>query len=94
MYDDIYYTTTRTAYNYGIWGIIACVIAIIGGICLYFTVFSDKNEKALFKLLDEKRTNVAAPADYTEGSFLDTSIKDIIGYFDIVLMHTFFGFCL
>lgn len=41
-------------------------------------LYTDKSEKALFKLLDEKRTNVAAPADYTEGSFLDTSIKDII----------------
>lgn len=29
----------------GIWGIIALVIAIIGGICLYFTVFSKANEK-------------------------------------------------
>lgn len=29
----------------GIWGIIALVIAIIGGICLYFTVFSKTNEK-------------------------------------------------
>ena len=30
----------------GVWGIIALVTAIIGGICLYFTVFSDKNKGA------------------------------------------------
>ena len=28
-----------------IWIIISLVVAIIGGICLYFTVFSDKNER-------------------------------------------------
>ena len=28
-----------------VWSIIALVIAIIGGICLYFTVFSDKNKE-------------------------------------------------
>lgn len=28
----------------GIWLIISLVIAIIGGICLYFTVFSDRNK--------------------------------------------------
>lgn len=28
----------------GIWTLIASIIAIIGGICLYFTVFSDKKE--------------------------------------------------
>ena len=28
----------------GVWTIIALVIAVIGGICLYFTVFSKKNE--------------------------------------------------
>ena len=27
-----------------VWIIISLVVAIIGGICLYFTVFSDKNE--------------------------------------------------
>ena len=30
----------------GIWVIISFVIALVGGICLYFTVFSDKNEKS------------------------------------------------
>ena len=30
----------------GIWTIIALVIAVIGGICLYFTVFSDKKKDA------------------------------------------------
>ena len=29
----------------GVWIIISLVVAIIGGICLYFTVFSDKNER-------------------------------------------------
>lgn len=29
----------------GIWAVIALVIAIFGGICLYYTVFSKKNEK-------------------------------------------------
>ena len=28
-----------------VWIIISLVVAIIGGICLYFTVFSDKNER-------------------------------------------------
>lgn len=28
----------------GIWVIISFVVALVGGICLYFTVFSDKNE--------------------------------------------------
>lgn len=46
MYDSYYYTPTSNAISTGVWSIIACVIAIIGGICLYFTVFSDKNEKA------------------------------------------------
>ena len=43
------------SYDYGVtnpigfnsssdWIIISLVVAIIGGICLYFTVFSDKNE--------------------------------------------------
>ncbi len=36
---------SSTLNTMGIWGIIALVIAIIGGICLYFTVFSAKNEK-------------------------------------------------
>ncbi len=27
-----------------VWSVIALIIAIIGGICLYFTVFSDKNK--------------------------------------------------
>lgn len=36
---------SSTLNTMGIWGIIALVIAIIGGICLYFTVFSTKNEK-------------------------------------------------
>lgn len=29
-----------------IWVIISFVVALVGGICLYFTVFSDKNEKS------------------------------------------------
>lgn len=43
-----------SSYDYGfgtagmgdssVWFIISIVVAIIGGICLYFTVFSDKNE--------------------------------------------------
>lgn len=37
-------STTQLA-DVGIWGVIALVIAIIGGICLYFTVFSKTNEK-------------------------------------------------
>lgn len=46
MYDYGYGTTnTNLLGDVGIWGIIALVIAIIGGICLYFTVFSNKNEK-------------------------------------------------
>lgn len=43
------YNSYGSAYNNsmsdaGIWLIISLVIAIIGGICLYFTVFSDKNK--------------------------------------------------
>ncbi len=46
------YGMTTTGYNAGssmsgggaIWTLIALVIAVIGGICLYFTVFSKKNE--------------------------------------------------
>ena len=48
MYDYEYMldtpTTTSNLASVGIWSIIAIVIAIIGGICLYFTVFSDKNK--------------------------------------------------
>lgn len=43
--------TTNTMYDYGsssngagIWMIISLVLAIIGGICLYFTVFGKANE--------------------------------------------------
>lgn len=42
-YDGL--TTTTTTNSVGIWMIISAVVAIIGGICLYFTVFSKSNEK-------------------------------------------------
>lgn len=48
MYNYDYMLDTQSSVNslaaIGIWSIIAIVIAIIGGICLYFTVFSDKNK--------------------------------------------------
>ena len=49
MYNYGGYTTTGygssgMSTGAGIWLLIALVIAIIGGICLYFTVFSKKNE--------------------------------------------------
>lgn len=40
-------SSTPSLFNgLGVWGIISIVAAIIGGICLYFTVFSDKNKNA------------------------------------------------
>src|SRR5574344_1548249 len=39
------YQSTSNVAELGVWGIIALVIAIIGGICLYFTVFSEKSGK-------------------------------------------------
>ena len=42
-YDGL--TNTTTTNSVGIWMIISAVVAIIGGICLYFTVFSKSNEK-------------------------------------------------
>lgn len=48
MYDydmlDYGYKSGSQMADAGIWAIVAFVIALIGGICLYFTVFSDKNE--------------------------------------------------
>lgn len=47
MYDydvfDYGYSSSSQMSGVGIWSIIAIVVALIGGICLYFTVFSDKN---------------------------------------------------
>ena len=37
-----YYMQTETSGAY-IWIIIAAVVAVVGGLCLYFTVFSEKN---------------------------------------------------
>ena len=41
-------------------------------------IFSKKDEAALKKLVAEKRTNVCAKADYSEGSDLEKVIKSII----------------
>ena len=48
-YDNSYYYPTTTAVKSAvtgslIWTIIALVLAVVGGIVLYFTVFSKKNE--------------------------------------------------
>lgn len=46
-YGDFNYYGNSSSFDFsdiGIWTIIAFVIAIIGGICLYFTVFSDSND--------------------------------------------------
>ena len=43
------YSNSSSLFNLesaGIWVIISFVVALIGGICLYFTVFSDKKEKS------------------------------------------------
>ena len=46
-YDYMMGSSSPSLFNgLGVWGIIAIVAAIIGGICLYFTVFSDKNKGA------------------------------------------------
>ncbi len=37
-----YYVQTETSGAY-IWVIIAAAVAVVGGLCLYFTVFSEKN---------------------------------------------------
>ena len=42
MYNETSSTTLPTGAI--IWILIALIVAIIGGICLYFTVFSDKNK--------------------------------------------------
>ena len=41
-------------------------------------IYSDKDEKALRKLLAEKRTNVCVKADYSKGSDLEKVIQSII----------------
>ena len=41
-------------------------------------IYSDKDEKALRKLLAEKRTNVCVKADYSEGSDLEKVVQSII----------------
>lgn len=41
-------------------------------------IYSDKDEKALKKLLAEKRTNVCVKADYSKGSDLEKVVKSII----------------
>lgn len=44
---DSSYGNSSSLFNFesaGIWVIISFVVALVGGICLYFTVFSDKNE--------------------------------------------------
>ena len=41
-------------------------------------LYKDKDEKALAKLLKEKRTNVYLKADYSEGGDLEKTIKSII----------------
>ena len=38
------YSSSGMSTGAGIWLLIALIIAVIGGICLYFTVFSKKNE--------------------------------------------------
>ena len=41
-------------------------------------LYSDKDEKALKKLLEEKRTNTCVKADYSEGSDLEKTVQGII----------------
>lgn len=41
---DLLGSSVSSMASAGIWTIIAIIVAIIGGICLYFTVFSDKKE--------------------------------------------------
>lgn len=45
LYNNKYGSTYNSMSEAGIWIIISLVVAIIGGICLYFTVFSKENEK-------------------------------------------------
>lgn len=47
MYNYDYFDSVSTSSSinqYGTWSIVALIIAIIGGIVLYFTVFSEKNK--------------------------------------------------
>lgn len=45
LYNNKYGSTYNSMSEASIWIIISLVVAIIGGICLYFTVFSKENEK-------------------------------------------------
>ncbi len=45
LYNNKYSSASSSMSEVGIWMIISLVVAIIGGICLYFTVFSNTNEK-------------------------------------------------
>lgn len=45
LYNDKYSSASSSMSEIGMWMAFSLIIAIIGGICLYFTVFSNDNEK-------------------------------------------------
>jgi len=57
---------------------IPCMQLVQNNLGHSIAIYSDKDEKALRKLLAEKRTNVCVKADYSKGSDLEKVIQSII----------------
>lgn len=96
------YNSYGSAYNNsmsdaGIWLIISLVIAIIGGICLYFTVFSDKNKDKytgfmakLYEFIKFKKLYITEILKIT---YLMLAIYITLGSFSLI-SSSFFAFLL
>lgn len=93
-YDGV---TSTSAGSVGIWVIISAVVAVIGGICLYFTVFSKNNEKKytgfMAKLYEFVKFDKMIVASFLKITYLILAIYITLSSFALI-STSFIGFLL